>query len=84
MSTYTRLNVLIVTKDASYISTQIDGDTQELAWKNAIVWAASRLAYDDRRITTASPVYIAPMGSDPEMEKYTVGECIRELKRIQK
>lgn len=77
---YAMLNVLIVTDNASYVSTQVSGDTPEQAWVNAISWAAGCLGAWHKDITTASPVFIKQDGMT--MEQHTVGSCIRAGRTI--
>lgn len=78
---YTILNILIVTNSASYVATQVSGNSSSEAWRNAVKWVDER--YDsgaDDGIDTSSPVFIKE--GKMAMEQHSVGELRREARRI--
>jgi hypothetical protein len=82
---YTLINVLVVTKSASYVATQISGDTQDEAYNNAIMWVVGchRSGFH-KDVTTASPVFFSEVTDKKNTlmpEQVTVGGCIREADR---
>ena len=73
------INVLIVTTDASYISTQKDD------WKAAVDWVlekadllSSEMLYG--RINGASPVFFKDQHSSSRMEQHTIASIVKDRK----
>jgi len=75
---YTIINALIVAEDASYVSTQIHGNSAAAAHRDALRWVQSRFN-PDANITQKSPVFLKDTHDGAVMEQLTVGACIRLL-----
>jgi hypothetical protein len=93
---YTIINVLIVTTEASYLSTQIHGNTDTEAWHDAYAWVGERFDHEfcasNIRITNDSPVFLRAAAQDGStIVQRTVKECRQawlaheaELQRIER
>lgn len=83
-SQYTIMNVLVVKRDATYISTQVQGSTPQAAYRAVCEWAASKLTGQFDHVVDSDPCFVStakPGATTAQAERmeYTVGELAREL-----